>query len=175
MAIIDLDWHFTGILKVRHPCLMWTFMNYSACWRSKKVLVSTSDVTPLISRQNRVVIVSSVIAKILNSSKCWTVTIKPFWMTLLLISAHCYYLLPVICCLIFVQCLFASVFSFQFNSFVQYSYHPVNVQSPPDPGNEFQVFRSCKQQSSAVNKHHTPDNTNFCLSIGASSLLHSWT
>jgi hypothetical protein len=130
MAIIDLDWHCTGILKVRHPCLMWTFMNYSACWRSKKVLVSTSDVTPLISRQNRVVIVSSVIAKILNPSKCWTVTIKPFWMTLLLISAHCYYLLPVICCFIFVQCLFASVFSFQFNSFVQYSYHPVNVQSP---------------------------------------------
>ncbi len=75
---MELDWYCTDILEVRHPCLMWTFMKYSACWRSKKVLVSTSDVTPLISGQNRVVIVSSVIAKIFNPSKCWTVMIQPF-------------------------------------------------------------------------------------------------
>ncbi len=53
-------------------------MNYSACWRSKKVIISTSDVIPLISEQNRVVIVSSVIANIFIPSKCWTVTIQPF-------------------------------------------------------------------------------------------------
>jgi hypothetical protein len=51
-------------------------MNYSACWRSKKALVSTSDVPPLIFGQNEVVIVSSVIAKMFNPSKCWTVTIQ---------------------------------------------------------------------------------------------------
>jgi hypothetical protein len=100
---------------------MRTFMNYSACWRSKKVLVSTSDITPLISGQHSVEIVSSVIAKISNSSKCWTIIIQAFWMTLLFISACCYYLLPVICCSTFcsvlirfsIQCLtwfFCSVF-----------------------------------------------------------------
>jgi hypothetical protein len=55
---------------------MRTVMNYSACWRSKEVLVSTSGFKHLTFRQNRVVIVSSVIAKMFNPSKCWTVTIQ---------------------------------------------------------------------------------------------------
>ncbi len=61
-----LDWCCSVILNVRHPCLVTTFLNYSACWRSKKVLVNTSDAAPVVSGQNRVVIVSSVIAKIFN-------------------------------------------------------------------------------------------------------------
>jgi hypothetical protein len=55
---------------------MKTFMNYSACWKSKKVLVLTSNVKHLTFRQNRVVIVSVVNAKIFNPSICWTVTIQ---------------------------------------------------------------------------------------------------
>ncbi len=51
IVIMDLDWLCTGVLKVRHPCLVWTFINYSAFWRSKKILISTSDVTPLMQRQ----------------------------------------------------------------------------------------------------------------------------
>ncbi len=66
-----LHWYIKGEVFVQ----MRTFMNYSARWRSKEVLVSTSDFTHLTFRQNRVVIVSSVIAKIFNPSKCWTVTI----------------------------------------------------------------------------------------------------
>jgi hypothetical protein len=76
---------------------MRTFMNYSACWRSKEVLVHTSDVTHLTLRQNRVVIVSSVIAKIFNPSKCWMVTIQLLLnVTLLssvLVIVHCQLLL----------------------------------------------------------------------------------
>jgi hypothetical protein len=45
---------------------MRTLLNYLACWSSNKVLVDTSDAAPLIPGQNRVVNVSSVIAKIFN-------------------------------------------------------------------------------------------------------------
>jgi hypothetical protein len=54
---------------------MKTFLNHSAFWKSKKVLVRTSDVTHLTFRHNKVIIVSFVIAKIINPIKCWTVTI----------------------------------------------------------------------------------------------------
>jgi hypothetical protein len=40
-------------------------MNYLACWKSKKALVSTSDVK-LNTRANRVAIVCSIITKIFN-------------------------------------------------------------------------------------------------------------
>jgi hypothetical protein len=33
----------------------------------------------------------------------------------------------------------------------------------PDPGNVFQVVRSRKHQTSAVNKHHTPTAPSFVL------------
>jgi hypothetical protein len=39
VAIMELDWFCTGVLKVRHPFSMRDFMNYSACWNSKKALV----------------------------------------------------------------------------------------------------------------------------------------
>jgi hypothetical protein len=63
---MDPDWLGTGVLKVRHPCLMRTFFNYSACWRSNKVLVNTFGAALLIPGQNRVVMVSSVITKTFN-------------------------------------------------------------------------------------------------------------
>jgi hypothetical protein len=62
-AIMELDWFCTGVLKVRHPCLMRAFMNYSACWRSKKALVGIRCLT-IYTLENRVAIVSSVIARI---------------------------------------------------------------------------------------------------------------
>jgi hypothetical protein len=48
---MEPDWFCAGVLKVRHTCLRRDFMNCSAYWRSKKALVSTSDVTPLIPGQ----------------------------------------------------------------------------------------------------------------------------
>jgi hypothetical protein len=57
-------------------------MNYSACWRSKTVLVSTSDVTLLIPRQDTVVVVSSVITKIFNPKQVLNSPISTFWMAL---------------------------------------------------------------------------------------------
>ncbi len=69
---MDLDWCCTGLLKVSHLCLMWTFLDYSACWRSNLVLVNTPDAAPFVSGQNRVVIFSSIIAKMFNPRKCWT-------------------------------------------------------------------------------------------------------
>jgi hypothetical protein len=51
IAIMEPDWFCTGVLKVRHSCLRRAFMNYLACWRSKKALPSTSDVTPLLPGQ----------------------------------------------------------------------------------------------------------------------------
>jgi hypothetical protein len=121
------------------------FFNYSACWRSNRVLVSIPDVTPLISGQYRVVVVSSLIAKIFNPSKCWTVTIQPFWIHSRL--NLCSFLLFVASCV-------------PLDSFVQYSYFLVNIQFLSW---KCVIFRSCKQQSSAVNKHHTPDRTIFVL------------
>jgi hypothetical protein len=142
---------------------MRTFMNYSACWRSKKVLISTSDVTPLISGQHSVVIVSSVFAKLSNPSKCWTVTIQPFWMTLLFISARCYYLLPVICCSTFCSELirFSIQWSIWFFFSVSVFFRKCSVMILEMCS---RYFNNHKQQSSAVNKHHTPDSTIFCLS-----------
>ncbi len=46
--------------------IMRTFLTYSACWRSNKVLIDTSDECTFNTRANRVVIVSSVIIKIFN-------------------------------------------------------------------------------------------------------------
>ncbi len=42
------------------------FINYSAYWRSKKALASTSDATSFNTRANRVAIVCSVIKRIFN-------------------------------------------------------------------------------------------------------------
>jgi hypothetical protein len=61
---------------------MSTFMYYSTCWRSKEFLASTSHVTHLTFRQNRVLIVCSVIAKILNLASVGRSQLNFFLMTL---------------------------------------------------------------------------------------------
>jgi hypothetical protein len=60
---MELDWFCTGVLKVRNLCLMRAYMNYSACWRSKKALVGIRCLT-IITCANRVAIVCSVITNI---------------------------------------------------------------------------------------------------------------
>jgi hypothetical protein len=89
---------------------------YSACWRSREVLVCTFNFTHLTFKQNRVVIVSSIIAKIFNPSRCWTVTIKLllndtlFNQCLLLFIASYllsnFYLVPLFDSVFFIQCSF---------------------------------------------------------------------
>jgi hypothetical protein len=91
---------------------------------------------------DRVVIVSSLIAKIFNPSKSWTITIRPHLNDTLVYSV----LIIVKCQLFAVRLLYSaffdSVFSVSLNSFVQHLYYSVSVQ--PDPGNVFQVFGSHK-------------------------------
>jgi hypothetical protein len=135
--------------------------NYSACWRSKKVLVNTSDAAHLVSGQNRVVIVSSVTAKIFNlASVGWSQFDLYEWCSrfnqyslLLFVASYflfvfCSVLFEFIQCSIRFYCSVVILFGKYFSS---------------DPGNVFQVFWSRKQQPSAVNKHHTPDGTIFVL------------
>jgi hypothetical protein len=87
-------------------------MNCSACWRSKKVLVSTSDVTPLIFRQKKVVIVSSIIAKIITPSKCRTQSQFNFILMTLsfnqcsLLFVASYYCSTFILCFYSIQCFY---------------------------------------------------------------------
>jgi hypothetical protein len=52
-------------------------MNYSACWRSKNVLVSTSDGTLLILRQIGLQLSVPQSQGYLTLCKCWTVTFQP--------------------------------------------------------------------------------------------------
>jgi hypothetical protein len=51
-------------------------MNYSPCWRSKKALVNTSDVAPLIPRQIGLQLSVPYSLGYLTLCKCWTVTIQ---------------------------------------------------------------------------------------------------
>ncbi len=71
---MDLDWNCTDMLKMWHQCQCGHEL--SARWKDREALVSTSDFTHSTFRQNRVVIASSIIAKVFNPSKCWTVTIQ---------------------------------------------------------------------------------------------------
>ncbi len=138
-----LHWHVKSEVSVQ----MWTFMNYSACWRSKEVLVCTFDFTHLTFRQNRVIIVSSVIAKIFNPSKYWMVTSQlplngtVFNRCLLLFISS--YLLLNFCLVPFVQ---FSVYSMPCFCSIQifYSVQIIRCMFCPDPWNVFQVFRSRK-------------------------------
>jgi hypothetical protein len=162
-----LHWHIKSEASVQ----MRNFMNYSAFWSSKEVLISTSDDTRLPFRQNRVAMVSSIITKIFNPSKRWTVTIQLLLNDTLFLSV-----LVIVCCQLLLfnphsVILFNSVLLFKSISFVQYSNYSVNVQFwywKCIPGISIR-----KHQTSAVNKHHTPDSTIFCLSIGVSGLLQS--
>jgi hypothetical protein len=69
-------------------------MNYSACWISKKALVSTSDATPLIPGQIcMVVIVCSIITKIFNPMQVFdghiSTSLTLVFYLCLLIIAYC--------------------------------------------------------------------------------------
>ncbi len=153
-------------------------MNFSACWRSKEVLLCTFDFTHLTFRQNRVAIVSSVISTIFNPSKFWPITIQLSLNDTLFISA-CYYLLPVTYCSTFVFSVpfFDSVFIrcnalFEFDCFSQCPNYFVYVQSwswKCVPG--ISIHLNTHHQT--VNKHHTADSTIFCLCIGARGLIQS--
>jgi hypothetical protein len=118
-------------------------MNYSACWRSKKALVSIICHT-FTTRANRVVIVCSIIATIFNLCKCWAVTFQPFQMTLMIYhvfvnNAHCQLLLFNIVwfivhflfdfCSIFMQCFLLWDYFVWFDFIVQFHVHPVKMQS----------------------------------------------
>jgi hypothetical protein len=70
-TFMDLDWYCTNMLKVGIHADEDFYELFSSLEKQ-----STSDFTHLTFRQNRVIIVSSVIAKIFNPHKCWTVTIQ---------------------------------------------------------------------------------------------------
>ncbi len=162
-----LHWYVKSEASIQ----MRTFMNYSAHWKSKEVLTSTSDFTHLTCRQNGVVIVSSVIAKIFNPSKCWTVIIK------LLLSDT-----------LFNQCLLLFIVSYLLFNFISVFFWYSAYCSIQFFSSVFILFGICSVlilemcsryfdhvsiKHQAVNKHQTPDSVIFCLSIGASGLLQS--
>ncbi len=153
-------------------------MNFSACWRSKEVLLCTFDFTHLTFRQNRVAVVSSVISTIFNPSKCWLITIQlPLNDTLFSVLVNIYCQLLTVRLLFFQCLLFDSVFIrcnalFEFDCFSQCSNYSVYVQSwswkcVPC----ISIHLNTHHQT--VNKHHTADSTIFCLCIGARGLIQS--
>ncbi len=152
---MELDWLCTGVLKVRDPCLMKAVMNYSACWRSKKALVSTSDVTPLIPRQIGLQIVCSVITKIFNLCKCWghISTFFNWHLWLFMLGNNCPS--PVIV----IQLLFVH------SCFIV---HP--VYSASDSGIYSRYFNLVKHQPSPSKSINIRLHC-LCLSIGPSGLL----
>ncbi len=97
---------------------------------------------------NRVAIVSSVITRIFNPSKYWTVTIQLLLYDTLLFSACIVYrqfLLFDFCllqCFCSIQCFIPCSAFIWFNSFVQCSNYSVYIFCP-DPENVFQVIQSC--------------------------------
>ncbi len=122
---------------------MWVFMNFqkTTCEPARKA--EKPSPVRSISQNNiqahRVVIVSSIITKIFNPSKYWTVTTQP------LLEQHssdqCLYCIASFYCSIFVcfvvlfdsvLCSYSSLFSIQI----------IQCIFCPDPGNVFQVFRS---------------------------------
>ncbi len=108
---MDLDWYCIDMLKKRHQCrcgILWTFSSLKR-QRSPHQYVWFHTFN---FRQNKVVIVISVISKILNPSKCWMVTIQ-LLLNDTLFYQNLYCLLPVVIVgLLFVSVLlFDSVFS----------------------------------------------------------------
>ncbi len=169
---MDLDWYCTDMLKVRHQCrsgLLWTFSSL----KRQRNPFSPFDFTCFTFRQNKVAIVSSVIANIFNPSKYWTVTIQ-FLLNDTLFNQFLYCLLPVVYCSTFVcsVLLFDSVLFVWFNSFVQCSNYSVYVLSCSWKcilG--ISILLNINHQ--AVNKHHIADSIVFCLSTVTRGLLRS--
>jgi hypothetical protein len=128
---------------------------------------------PTNIRANRVAIVSSIITKIFNPCKHWTIMIQPsvFYVKLITYSDS----LPVSCyCLSVVWLSFISVL-FLFGCFWSIIQCLIirlfSVVFCPDTGIVFQVYRSTTIRQ--VNKHHTSDSAIFCLSVGSESLFPS--
>ncbi len=110
------------------------FMNYSACWRSKKALVSTSDVTPLIPQQIGLQLSVLKSQGYLILCKCWTVTFQPLSIDtcdIYMLTNNC--LLPVIV----IRLLFGSLFDF--HSVLCFIVNPVKIFSS-DSGMYYRYF-----------------------------------
>jgi hypothetical protein len=134
-------------------------MNYSACWRSKKALASTRCHT-FNTQANRVVIICSVITRIFNPMKCWTVTFQP-----LSIDTRDYLCLLIIACshlLLFDYYLILCSISFSACFNVHFIVNPVKYSVlilECIPGILIPTTTFIKR----VNKHHTSDCTVFVL------------
>jgi hypothetical protein len=151
-------------------------MNYSACLRSKEVLISTSNFTHLTFRQNRVVIVSSVITKKFNPSKCWTVTIQLpvnniLFNQCLLLSITNYLLFDFYSVLLFDSVLYSSQYycSIQFFSSVLVLFGKCSDLILEMCSRYFDPINIKHQQSINIIHQKAPS----CLGIGASGLLRS--
>ncbi len=59
LAIMELDWFCTGVLKVRHPCSTRAFMNYPSLLEKQKGCHQYIICHTFNTRANRVVIVCS--------------------------------------------------------------------------------------------------------------------
>ncbi len=99
-------------------------------------------------RQNRFAIDSYIIAKIFNPSKCWTVTIQLVLNdALFLKSVLVLFLASFVVRLLFVSMLFFDLVFFYAVLYVGFdslfSVQIIQNMFCPDPGNVFQVFRSC--------------------------------
>ncbi len=154
-----LSWHYHcnyGTRLVLHWCIKSqasvtgrTFMNYSACWRSKKALVSTSDVIPLIPRQTGLQLSVPQSQGCLTPCKCWTDTFQPLPVTLVIyLCLLMIDLLPVI--VIWLLLDFHSVLCF----IVHLIFHPVKYSVlvlECIPGIAIPTTTFIKQ----VNEHHT--------------------
>ncbi len=132
-----LNWYCTDMLEMRHQCgcgLLWIFKRLLVSLLGRQRVPPQSVLFLIVNIQaDRVAIVSSLITKIFNRSKYWTVTIQLLLNDTLLISAcivYCQFLLFDVC-LCFSVLLYSVLFVWfsafcliQF--FVQYSSYSVH-------------------------------------------------
>jgi hypothetical protein len=128
------------------------------------------------TQANRVAIVSSIIIKIFNSCKHWTVTIQPAVFMFSETVSNCircqfsvtvhqlfdfHSFLLCFCSILFVK--FISIWLFVYSVyFLSWYWNCI-------PGISIPIITTIRQ----VNKHHTSDSAIFCLNIGSESLLPS--
>jgi hypothetical protein len=137
-----------------------------------------SSLRSISHQAKRVAIVSSVIAKIFNPSKCWMVTIQLLLDdTFLNLCLYCLFPVFIVWLLFVSVLLFNSVFySLQCFCSIQFFcsvFKLFSICSVLIPEMYSRYFDPLNINHEAVNKHHTADRAIFCLSIGARGLVWS--
>jgi hypothetical protein len=158
---MDLDWYCNDMLKKRHQCrcgILWTFSSLKR-QRSPHQYVWFHTFN---FRQNKVVIVISVISKILNPSKCWMVTIQLllndtlFLSELVLFIASCYcWTFVCFSAFLWFSFLFDAVTLFNLN--LLFSVELFSIRSVLILEMYFRYFDPVKYQLSSNQKHSTAD------------------